>query len=153
MLKEWRKMTMSNCHPKELRERVVEAYDNGEGSQRELAERFKISYKAVNSWIRLARETGSVEPARGSGGTPSEITLEALESILAVRNDFSYEEIAERLEAENIAASKSSVHRAMVRYGITRKKSLSVTGNKPNMPKVAKHSKRQRVKHPRAVML
>ncbi|MGV3524071.1 MAG: helix-turn-helix domain-containing protein [Candidatus Sericytochromatia bacterium] len=66
---------MSNCRPKELRQRVVEAYDNGKGSQRELAERFKIRYKAVNSWIRLARETGSIEPARGSGGTPSELKV------------------------------------------------------------------------------
>lgn len=144
---------MSNCHPKELRERVVEAYDNGEGSQRELAERFKISYKAVNSWVRLARETGSVEPPRGSGGTPSEITLAALEAILAVRNDFSYEEIAERLEAQDVAASKSSVHRAMIRFGITRKKSPSVTRNKPNTPNDAKPSKRPREKRPRAVTL
>lgn len=133
---------MSNCHPKELRERVVEAYDNGEGSQRELAERFKISYKAVNSWVRLARETGSVEPPPGSGGTPSEITAEALEAILAERNDFSYEEIAEKLDAQDIAASKSSVHRAMVRFGITRKKSPSVTHTKPNTPSDAKPSSR-----------
>ena len=125
---------MSNCHPKELRERVVEAYDNGEGSQRDLAERFKLSYKAVNSWIRLARETGSVEPPPGSGGVFSEITAEALAAILAERNDFSYEEIAQKLEAQDIAASKSSVHRAMVRLGITRKKNLSVTRSKPNTP-------------------
>lgn len=142
---------MSNCHPKELRERVVEAYDNGEGSQRDLAERFKISYKAVNSWIRLARETGSVYPPSGSGGVFSEITPEALEAILSERNDFSYEEIAEKLVARDITASKSSVHRAMVRLGITRKKRPSVTRSKPSTPKGVMPSSKPRKQPPKVV--
>lgn len=113
---------MANSLPKALRERVVEAYENGEGTQRELCERFKLSMASVNSWIQLKRETGSVEPRPVSGGNFSEISREDLMELLAQQNDLSYEEMAIKLQEKEIACSRSSVHRAMVRFGITRKK-------------------------------
>ena len=53
--------------PIELRERVIEAIDNGEGTQQEIAERFGIKRNCIVTWLRLRRETGSLAP-RAMGG-------------------------------------------------------------------------------------
>jgi putative transposase len=42
----------------DLRQKVVEAYVNKEGSIRKLAERFKISKNVVSSFIARFRSTG-----------------------------------------------------------------------------------------------
>jgi transposase len=44
----------------DLRKRVVEAYDAGRGSSRELARVFGVSSAWVRKLLRLRRETGSV---------------------------------------------------------------------------------------------
>lgn len=127
---------MANNHPKALRQRVVDAYENGEGTQRELCERFKLSMGAVNAWIQLHRKTGSVEPPPGKGGNVSDITQEDLEALLADKRDLIYTEIAAKLQEKDIACSRSSVQRAMARFGLTRKKKVatipSETNTKPN---------------------
>ena len=53
--------------PIELRERVIEAVDNGEGTQEEIAERFGVKRNRIVAWLRLRRETGSLAP-RAMGG-------------------------------------------------------------------------------------
>ena len=53
--------------PIELRERVIEAVDNGEGTHEEIAERFGVKRRALQSWLRLREETGSLAP-RAMGG-------------------------------------------------------------------------------------
>ena len=42
----------------DLRERVVGAYESGEGSIRVLAKRFKVHKDTVSNWLRLSREQG-----------------------------------------------------------------------------------------------
>jgi transposase len=54
--------TVPGPHPRALRERVIEAYNNGEGTYDELAGRFSVGRASVDSWIGLAKRTGSVEP-------------------------------------------------------------------------------------------
>lgn len=113
---------MVNAHPKALRQRVVEAYENGEGTQRELCERFKLSMGAVNAWLQEYRKTGSVEPPVGKGGNTSEITQADLEAILAEKPDLTQAEITAKLQEKAVACSRTSVNRAMARFGLTRKK-------------------------------
>lgn len=55
----------------ELRQRVVTAVDNGEGTHDEIAERFGIKRSALQSWLRLRRETGSLAPRAMGGARPS----------------------------------------------------------------------------------
>ncbi|WP_246162995.1 MULTISPECIES: helix-turn-helix domain-containing protein [Brasilonema] len=56
----------------DLRQRVVDAYKAKEGSQRQLADRFKVSLSFVQRLIRRYRNTGKVsaKPHRG-GAIPS----------------------------------------------------------------------------------
>jgi transposase len=42
----------------DLRYRVVEAYERGEGSMQQLAERFRVNVSSVFDWIVRMRETG-----------------------------------------------------------------------------------------------
>jgi transposase len=44
----------------DLRERVIEAYDAGRGSSRELAEVFDVSGAWIRKLLWLRRETGTV---------------------------------------------------------------------------------------------
>lgn len=123
---------MVNAHPKALRQRVVDAYENGEGTQRELCERFHLSMGAVNAWIQQSRITGSVEPPAGKGGNVSGITQEDLEAILAEKPDLTQAEIAEKLQEKDIVCSRSGVNRAMARFGLTRKKKAAMIPRETN---------------------
>jgi transposase len=52
----------------DLRQRIIAAYDAKEGSQRQLAERFKVSPSFIRDLMRHDRETGSVQPKPHGGG-------------------------------------------------------------------------------------
>ena len=131
---------MVNAHPKELRQRVVEAYENGEGTQRELCERFKLSMGAVNAWIQQSRKTGSVDPPAGKGGNVSDITQEDLEAVLAEKQDLTQAEIATKLQEKGVVCSRTGVNRAMARFGLTRKKKAATIQSETNMNLNAKPS-------------
>ena len=61
-------VSLPGPHPRELRERVLAAYENGEGSFDELGKRFRVGEASVNRWVALKRETGGVAP-RPMGGS------------------------------------------------------------------------------------
>ncbi|MCC7161007.1 MAG: transposase [Anaerolineae bacterium] len=46
----------------DLRERVVAALDEGELTQPEIADKYDISLRTVETWARQWRETGTIEP-------------------------------------------------------------------------------------------
>ncbi|WP_437762770.1 transposase [Sorangium sp. So ce764] len=54
-----------------MRTRIVEAYDNQEGSVRELAERFAVAPNTVQNYLNLRRQTGSLTPHPSGGAVPS----------------------------------------------------------------------------------
>jgi transposase len=61
----------------DIRQKVVEAYVNKEGSIRKLAKRFKISKKAVSGFIARFRRTGKLEPKRREvPGNPAKVNEE-----------------------------------------------------------------------------
>ena len=60
-----------------LTDKVVEAYNDGEGSFRELAERFKIGEASVNRYVSLARRNGTTAPKKMGGyRKPLRVTAE-----------------------------------------------------------------------------
>ena len=46
----------------DLRQKAVSAYEDGEGTQEEIAERFSIGLRTFQVWLVLKKETGSLEP-------------------------------------------------------------------------------------------
>jgi transposase len=113
----------------ELRTRVVDAYKRGEGSIRNLADRFVVHRNTVLSWLGLVEETGSVEPRPHGGGTPTVLTGENLQVLLDLVKqdpDATLEELVEMLRDKGIHTNDSSVSRALLGEKITRKKKPSL---------------------------
>lgn len=54
---------MPVAYSADLRHRVIEAWENKEGSQRQLAQRFKVSLSFVRNLLRHYRSSGQVEDA------------------------------------------------------------------------------------------
>jgi transposase len=109
----------------DLRVRIVESYLAGEGSQADLASRFKVSERWVQNLLRQRRQTGSLEPLPHGGGRQRIITGDKetlLLEILAETPDASLDELRERC---GVQGSRMCIARALQRLKITRKKSPS----------------------------
>lgn len=118
----------------DLRQRVIDAHQNSEGSYTVLADRFKISRGCVYNWVKLVRETGSVAP-RPHGGGAEALIDEKGEALLAQwlseRSDWILSELVEHLEVEGYEVSESTVSRTLAKIEITRKKGQSAPANSP----------------------
>jgi transposase len=110
----------------DLRHRIVDAYDAGEGSQATLAARFRVGQATVERLVRRRRETGSVEPRPHGGGRTPRITETDRDDLLAAfenEPDLRQADLADRFAAKGRPVSQQTVSRALRRLGITRKKS------------------------------
>ena len=118
---------MPGPHPLALRERVVEAYENGEGTILELARRFKVGEASVNRWLSRKRKTGSVEPsAMGGARRPRIIQDEGekfLEQVLQDVPDSTLAELTLAYQEEfGVSVSAETVRKALKNMGYTKKK-------------------------------
>lgn len=107
----------------QLRSRVIEAYDRGEGTQIELAERFAVSERWIQKLLRQRRDTRSILPLPWNGGRKPIIggeKLTRLQVAVAAAPDASLAELRDKCE---IDGSIMCVARALRRLRITRKKS------------------------------
>ena len=94
----------------------------------EIAELVGVGPATVNRILRRFRETGSLEPLAPGGGNPSPLRgIEAkFKKLVAAMPDATVAEMATALrKAEKLSTSRSSVQRALVRLGYSRKKSPS----------------------------
>lgn len=112
----------------DLRERILSAYENGEGSQAALARRFGVGKATVERLLRLKRQTGSVKPRPHGGGRKPLVKEEhhpKIEAWLKDHPDLTYEELAQRFKEETgIGVSGRTMGRVLERMGYTRKKRL-----------------------------
>jgi transposase len=112
----------------DLRARIVEAYDRGEGSVRELAERFVVAPNTVENYLARRRRTGQLEPAPHGGG-PRRLLRRAderaLRALVTEKNDRTDAEYAAQLAARTgRRVSRRTVNRTWPRLGFTRKKKV-----------------------------
>lgn len=107
----------------DLRERVLDAYDRGEGTQEELAQIFRVSSRWIQKLLARRRRTGSIEPRPYGGGRQAVITGEQVEQLrdtVRLKPDAT---LAELRQALGVDGSIMCVFRALKRLDITRKKS------------------------------
>jgi len=117
---------MPEAHSVSLRERVVAAYESGEGSYPEVAARFRVREASVKRWVRLFGKTGSLLPKPKGGGTASSITLAEVEALLQKLRDPTAGEITvefNRTRRGRTRVHVSSMKRALHRLGYVVKKS------------------------------
>ncbi len=111
---------MGEPHPIELRERVVKAYESGEGAYHVVAAMFSLGEATVKRWVWRYRERGSVVPTPKGGGTPSTISASEIESILERLGDATANELTAEFNRH-----VSSMKRALHRHGYVVKKNAA----------------------------
>ena len=121
---------MAKGYSLDLRQRVWAAWQQGEGSQRELARRFAVSLSFVRDLSRRFRATGSVAAKPHGGGQKLKAdakTIRRLEALVTRHNDLTYDEYHRRLCAKGVTLSRATVGRLLIRLDLTRKKRRSKT--------------------------
>jgi transposase len=111
----------------DLRWRVVEAHENGEGTQKELAEAFGVSLSWVEKLLCRWRQTGTVSPKPHGGGRQANITGKKLDRLKTLTEENPSATLEELRRKGRFKGSIMSVFRALERLDITRKKSRSTT--------------------------
>jgi len=109
----------------DLRQRIVEAYQRGEGSQAQLAQRFAVSDSFIEKLLHRLRTTGSIAPAAHSGRPRSVAPTEEplLCALIEQDNDATDAEIAVRFhEDTGRTVSLRTINHMWRRLQITRKK-------------------------------
>jgi transposase len=110
-----------------LRWRVLAAYEAGEGSQAEIARRFRVGERTLSTWRKVAREEGRRAPKpRGGGRVLLGGRTTALAELVAEQGDATLAEYAQRLAARTgVQRSLAAVCRALKSLGLVRKKRRS----------------------------
>lgn len=116
---------MAQPHPIELRHRLIEAYERGEGGYVLLARRFAIGEATAKRWVWRYQKEGHVQPRAKAGGVHSDVSLEDLEMILAAHPDANAGEITAAYNRGRRGKQRrhaSSIKRALYRFGFVVKK-------------------------------
>jgi transposase len=124
---------MPNPYSLELRERAVQAYEEGEGTYTEVAADFMIHRATLIRWVQRARDTGSVAPHDRGGGWVSPVDTAVLQRLVGERPDTTTDELTRaynRCVGPEARVHRSSVLRALKRCGYVFKKNARGQRNK-----------------------
>jgi transposase len=106
----------------DLRQRVLAALDASEGSQPEIARRFRVSVSFITRLLQRRRQTGSVDPAPHGGGHPPALDRAGrrkLRQLVREQPDATLEELASRV---GVPCGRMAIFRALRKLKITRKR-------------------------------
>ena len=109
----------------EIRERIIEAYEEGNHTQRELAALFGVSERTVGRLWRQWREQGDVRPDKIGGYRPPAIQGNALKRLKQAVRERPDATLAELREACGVDCSLVTVHNTLKRLGYRRKKNAA----------------------------
>jgi len=113
----------------DLRNRIIAAYEAGEGSLRGLAKRFDVGPATTNRLWSRYKKTQEIEPRVSDGGNKPKLDerdLEAIERLVAKQPDITLLDLVEEfVEGGGTRVSKSTMSRAVLhRVKLTRKKTI-----------------------------
>ena len=121
---------MAKAYSLDLRRRAFEAWQRGEGTQAQVATRFAVSASCVRDLARRFRTSGDVAAKPHGGGRCALLPAagqQCLADLVAARPDDTLEEHRLGLRAAGFALGHTTVHRALLTLGLTRKKRPSTT--------------------------
>ena len=116
-----------NPYSMDLRNRVVQAYQRGEGTYEQLARRFEVSHQTVGNWCRRFLSEGNCEPRPHGGRGPrpklDHKGLDTLQALLAQHPDATLEQRCVLLcQRSGVRIGKSTMHRILAKLKISHKK-------------------------------
>ena len=125
---------MAKTYSNDLRRKLLEAHDRGEGSLRELAERFGVSSPYAWKISAQRKRTGQVERVEQRHGPESKVTgavEQQLRRWVRQQPDLTLTEIRERLwETRGLPVSVARVWHVLRRMHLRLKKNHSTPRNK-----------------------
>jgi transposase len=110
----------------DLRERILAAYDRGDGTRLQIAERFDVSLGMVKKLLQQRRNTGDIAPRhRYSGRKPKIMPKDKrhLERMVHKHPDMTLEELRNGI---GVDCSLPAIHYALIRLGLSYKKRRSI---------------------------
>jgi transposase len=114
----------------DLRERILAAYDDGEGTREEVARRFRVSLGMVKKLLQQRRRLGDLRPQHHRSGSKPRIVARhehQLRTLLAQKPDLTLKELRAATELD---CTLPAIHYVLVRLGLTYKKRHSGLVNK-----------------------
>jgi transposase len=113
----------------DLREKIVRAYDEGLGSQRQIAELFGVSRSFVEKLLHRRRTTGEITALAHSGGRKGLCQAkeqELIRRLIEKQPDATLNELCEAIEQKrHVSVSRPTMSRLLQRLDLSRKKSHS----------------------------
>ena len=110
----------------DLRQKVIDAYKNQEGSQRHLAKRFSVSLTFIQKLVKRYQMSKTVEPKAHGGGNTPKLNSEQIALIVTLveeDNDAILLELCSRLEERTgVKVSRATMGRITQKLNLTRKK-------------------------------
>ena len=114
----------------DLRQRILDCYDNHEGTRDEVAHRFRVSLGMVKKLLQQRRRTGDIAPRHHFAGRKPTILAShrsQIRSLLAKKNDLTLHELR---QAMGLPCSLQAIHVVLGKMGLTYKKRHSVPASK-----------------------
>ena len=114
----------------DLRERILAAYDAGEGTREDVARRFRVSLGMVKKLLQQRRHSGDITPRHHRAGRKPLIISEhqrQMRSLLAQKPDLTLRELRKAMALE---CSLQAIHVVLVKMELTYKKRRSVLPSK-----------------------
>lgn len=120
------------AYDQDLRQKIIDAFRNREGSYRKLAKRFHVSLSFIQTLLGRYLDTGSIEPLpHKSGNTPKikEEHYPILQKLVEDNNDSTLEELCIQMELKSqVKISRSGMSKTLQKLELTRKKNLTRSG-------------------------
>ena len=109
----------------DLRERIVSAYDRGDATRQQIAERYNVSLGMVKKLLQQRRRTGDLAPRHRFSGAKPKITprhQHQLRRLIRKQPDMTLEELRDAIGVE---CTLQAVHYALKRMDVSLKKRRS----------------------------
>ena len=114
----------------DLRERILDSYDNDEGTREEIAHRYRVSLGMVKKLLQQRRHTGDIRPRYHRCGRKPMILdthRRQMRTLLGRKPDLTLKELR---RAVGLNCTVVAIHYALDQMGLTYKKRHSGPANK-----------------------
>jgi len=114
----------------DLRQRILDSYDNEEGTRVEIAHRFRVSLGMVKKLLQQRRRTGDIAPRHRLAGRKPMILpahRHQIRALLAKKNDLTLRELRRDL---GLSCSLQAIHVVLGKMELTYKKRHSAPASK-----------------------
>jgi len=112
----------------DLRQKIIDVYEQEEISQRRLAKRFNVALSFIVNLLKQYRTTGDISPKQFNGGVKLKLSpenLAVLADLIEKNNDATLDELCQMLtEKIGVSISRATMGRMTQRLKLTVKKNV-----------------------------